>query len=142
MNEKEKALEEISDKVGRYKPVKHIPIFENYITFLSITLAIMLFLFPNMLVDGTETYQWLLVILPQYLWALLFFITGMMKAIGLLIDNDILRTMGLILSVIIYATFSIAYSVSFPSISFVMFVLITVFAIISIPNVKYTGIKG
>lgn len=146
MNEKESKLEEISDKVNNYNPTKHLPIFELYISVFSVLMAAMLFLFPEMLqpsVDiGSKSLYWLLLsIMPQPFWAFTFFIAGVTKSIGLLIDNNITRIVGLVISVLIYAVFAVMYSFSFPAIGMVVFSVMMLFTIISIPMVKSTGIK-
>lgn len=141
MDSKERQLEEISEKVNNYKPSKHPPIYEMFVTMISITLSIMLFLFPDMLsTEYSSLYTILLVIMPQWGWAFTFFIAGMVKAIGMLIDNKYLRIGGLVMSSLIYAVFSISYTVMFPTIGSVVFTAIMVFCLISIPDVKRTGL--
>lgn len=145
MNQKEQQLEEISEKVNNYEPMRHLPHFELFVTLISIAMAIMLFLFPNMLADGAEgvtsLYGLLLSIMPQWLWAFVFFGSGVLKAIGLLVDSKILRISGLIVSAFIYAVFAISYSVSFPAIGSVVFTAITVFSLISVSEVKRSGLN-
>lgn len=145
MNQKEQQLEEISEKVNNYAPMRHSPIFELYVTMISIAMAIMLFLFPDMLSQGAEgvvsLYGLLLTIMPQWAWAFTFFGAAMIKAVGLLIDSRIMRIIGLIMSALIYTVFAIAYAVGFPSIGSVIFIATAVFTLISIPEVKRTGIN-
>lgn len=146
MNEKENRLEEISNKINNYEATKHPPVFEMYVTLFSILMAVMLFLFPDMLQpsrDGiTNVYWLLLIIMPQYMWALLFFIVGITKSVGLLLDNNVVRVTGLTISVIMYAVFSAMYIINFPTIGTVVFVSMTIFTLFSISAVKHTGIKS
>ncbi|PAV30152.1 hypothetical protein CIL05_06710 [Virgibacillus profundi] len=145
MDQKERQLEEISEKVNNYKPTKNPPIFEVFITLISLVLAIMLFLFPEMLSDGvhgmSSLYGLLLLIMPQPCWAFTFFGAGILKGIGMLIDNKYLRISGLIVSVLAYTVFAITYSITFPTIGSVIFTGMAVFSLISIAEVKRTGIK-
>lgn len=145
MNEKETKLEEISDKVNSYEPIKHPPIFEIYITVFSILMAVLLFLFPDMLhlniENSTNFYWFLLSIMPQPMWAFSFFIAGMTKSVGMLIDNNTTRVVGLLMSALLYIAMTAGYAVSFPTIGTVTFVCLTVFTLISIPMVKQTGLR-
>lgn len=145
MNHKERQLEEISKKVSNYSPVKHLPIFEMFITLTSLALAFVFFLFPGMLGEGAHDtvslYGLLLMIMPQAYWAFVFFGAGLAKGIGMLIDNNFLRVSGLIISVLVYTAFAITYSISFPTIGSVIFTGMAVFSLISIPEIKRTGLK-
>ncbi|WP_405101392.1 hypothetical protein [Oceanobacillus sp. FSL H7-0719] len=145
MDEKEIRLEEISDQINNYTPTKHLPVFEVYVTMFSILTAVMLFWFPDMLSVSTSNitnlYWLLLSIMPQFMWAILFFVAGMIKAIGLLVDNNATRIIGLILSAFIYIVFAICYAISFPTIGFVVFTCMSIFTLISIPMVKHTGVR-
>jgi|SRR5690625_3233262 len=144
MDQREIKLEEISNKVNSYKSTKHPPVFEMYVTLFSILTAVILFLFPDMLqpeVDGITNLYWLLLsIMPQYMWALLFFVAGVTKAVGMLIDNNITRVVGLILSTAVYAILAVCYFMSFPTIGSITFTCMTLFTLISITMVKHTGL--
>jgi len=143
LDSKEQQLEEISKKVNNYRPNKNPPIYEMFVTMISIALSVVLFLFPEMLTVGySEVYALLISLMPQWLWAFTFFGAGMMKAVGMLLDNKYLRIGGLIVSALIYLVFTISYaSAVFPSIGAVVFTAITVFSLISIPEVKRTGLR-
>lgn len=142
MNSHERQLEEVSRIVEEYREIKHPPTFEMFVTLFSILMAILLFWFPDMLNPERSAglYQTLLEIMPQTWWAVFFFVAGMSKATGLLFRKDWLRVTGLIMSVGIYLLFTISYIVVFPSIGTVIFACMTIFTIISIPNVKHTGL--
>lgn len=148
MDANEKKLEQINRAVNNaqgYKVKKSVPVFEMFVTLFSISVSILLFLFPNMFIidaDKPRHLYWLLLqIMPQYMWAFAFFIAGVSKAIGLLLDSNITRIAGLAMSMMIYISFSAAYVVGFPSIGFVTFICMTIFTIVSIPIVKYTNLK-
>src|SRR5699024_12656332 len=139
MDQREIKLEEISNKVNSYKSTKHPPVFEMYVTLFSILTAVILFLFPDMLqpeVDGISNLYWLLLsIMPQYMWALTFFVAGITKSIGMLIGNNASRMIGLLMSAVIYAVFAICYTMSFPTIGSIVFVSMTIFTLVSLPMV-------
>lgn len=145
MNQKERQLEEISKKVSNYEPIKYSPIFEMYVTMISIAMAIMLFLFPDMLVQGASDsglYSILLSIMPQWMWAFAFFFAGLFKAIGLLVESKIMRIIGLILSAIVYTIFAIAYAASgFPNVGGIVMTATAVFSLISISEVRRSSIN-
>lgn len=145
MNSKEQQLEEISEKMGRSKIGKELPVFEMFITMVSISLSIVMFLFPNMFSSGVSSslspYGFLLVIMPQFMWALTFFCTGILKAVGMLISSRGLRIGGIVLSSLVYGVIAVIYSIGFPTIESVVFTALTVFSLLSISEVKRTGLQ-
>lgn len=141
MDKKEKELNELVEKVRIEESIKFPPIFEMYATLFSICVSILMFLFPNMLQPDTNLYTWMLKIMPQFMWAFCFFGAGMVKAVGLLLDNAPLRILGLVMSAVLYLVFTICYAISFPTIGAVTFACMTIFTVISINIVKHTGIE-
>lgn len=146
LNYREKQLEEIADKINNYKPQKSVPLFEIFVTMFSILVAIMLFWWTDMLHVGLGdegNFYWLLLsIMPQYMWAFTFFITGVLKGVGLLIDNISSRITGLVLSSILYTIFAISHFLNFPSIGAITFSCMAIFSVLSIPVVKITGLDN
>lgn len=143
VNSNEIKLEEISSKVTEFKSSKYPPVFELYITLFSILMSAMMFLFPDMLHDSVPVTLGAVVLglMPQYVWASVFFVAGMLKAIGLLVDNNTMRTIGLFISAVTYVVFSVGHILAFPSIGSVTFICMSVFTVLSITMVKHTGIK-
>lgn len=141
MNSKEKELEQLVEKVKNENSLRFPPIFEMYATLFSIAVSILMFIFPNMLHPSADLYSWMLKIMPQFMWAFCFFGAGMVKAVGLLVDNVPLRVLGLVMSAVLYLVFTICYAISFPTIGAVTFACMTVFTVISINIVKHTGIE-
>lgn len=118
------------------------PFFELYATLFSILVSIMLFAFPNMIYAyPARLYDHMMAIMPQYLWAFSFLIACLFKSVGLLWDKDVLRVMGLSMSVVLYGTMTICYAMDFPSIGSITFACMALFAGVSIPFVKHTSIK-
>ncbi len=140
MDIKERELEELVNDVEK-RPMSIPPLFELYVTFFSIAIAIMLFAYPNMIDVSTKLYQYMENIMPQAAWALCFFAACMLKAIGLLVNVNWLRITGLVASVILYVTLAFCYAMSWPSIGTIIFSLMAIFAAASIPFVKHTSIR-
>ena len=140
MDNKEKELEQLVEKVKNESDLRFPPIFEMYVTLFSLSVSILMFIFPNMLQPDTNLYTWMLKIMPQFMWAFSFFGAGMVKAVGLLLDNVALRVLGLVMSAMLYLVFTVCYAINFPTIGAVTFACMTVFTVISINIVKHTGI--
>lgn len=143
----EQQLEELSEKVSRYAERKPSPMFEMFITLLSITFAIMLLLFDNMMMisvqnDNGDFYLNLVQIMSQDMWAGVFFLAGIFKALGLLLQKDALRIIGLLMSAAIYAIIALSLYSSFPNFGSIIFTYLCLFAAYSISIVKYTGIRN
>ena len=140
MDNKEKELEQLVEKVKNESDLRFPPIFEMYATLFSLSVSILMFIFPNMLQPDTNLYTWMLKIMPQFMWAFSFFGAGMVKAVGLLLDNVALRVLGLVMSAMLYLVFTVCYAINFPAIGAVTFACMTLFTVISINIVKHTGI--
>ncbi|MFD1450823.1 hypothetical protein [Oceanobacillus sojae] len=140
MDIKERELEELVNDVEK-RPMSIPPLFELYVTFFSIAIAIMLFAYPDMIDVSTKLYQYMENIMPQAAWALCFCAACMLKAIGLLINVNWLRVSGLVASVALYVTLAFCYAMSWPSIGTIIFSLMAIFAAASIPFVKHTSIR-
>lgn len=138
---REQELDQLVEKVKNENSIRFPPIFEMYATLFSISVSILMFIFPDMLQPDTNLYTWMLKIMPQFMWAFCFFGAGMVKAVGLLVDNAALRILGLVMSAILYLVFTVCYALSFPTIGSVTFACMTVFTAISINIVKHTGIE-
>lgn len=133
-------LEQLVNKIDNTR-ISVPPLFELFVTTFSIAIAIMFFAYPTMLEDNqTNLYDAMLQIMPQSGWSIAFLIACMIKACGLLLDNNSMRITGLLCSVVIYLIFTICYALNFPTIGMVTFSCMTLFSGISIPFVKHTSI--
>lgn len=141
MNAKERELEELVNQVEADNVFSMPPLFELYATLFSILIAIIFFIYPTMLVESEGAYSIMLAIMPQTGWALSFFTACMLKAIGLIIDNNAMRIIGLLVSSVLYVALSVCYGFFFPSIGGTAFACMAIFTILSIPIVKYTTIR-
>lgn len=140
MDIKERELEEIVNEVEQ-RPISIPPLFEIYVTIFSIAISIMLFAYPSMIDVSTKLYQYMVTIMPQGAWGLSFFAAGVLKGIGLLINVNWLRIVGLLISAVLYVMLTFCYAISWPSIGTAIFSLMAVFSVISIPFVKNTSIR-
>lgn len=139
--EKEKELDEIVEKVRNENTLKFPPVFEMFITLFNILTSVVMFIFPSMMQSDASLYDWMLKVIPQYMWAFCFLGAGLFKAVGLLIDQNFLRVTGLVASSILYLILAICYSINFPTIGSVTFACMTIFTVVSINIVKHTGIE-
>lgn len=140
MNKDEEKLDRASRLVADLETQKKPPVFELFITMFSIFMAISLLWFPNLL-GYAVAHQWLLMIMPQHIWALVFLGAGLLKVYGLVRSRNIGRFMGLIVSILIYSTFAVCYTISFLTVGSVVFTSITIFTVISLPMVSHTSLK-
>lgn len=141
MDKKEKELEDMIDDMEKTNMVVP-PLFEIYATVFSIAVTIILFTFPGMIYNyPANLYDHMMAIMPQYWWGFTFFIACMLKAIGLMLDYDWLRIVGLVASAILYALLTICYAIDFPTIGALTFGCMTAFAVVSVPFVKHTSIR-
>lgn len=123
----------------------HPPLFELFVTMFSMSIAIMFFVYPDMLmaneVNPSKVYGIMVVVMPQTLWAVTFFVACMFKAIGLLLDSNWSRIFGLVMSSILYGTLAVCYAFVFPSIASIVFGYMFLFTIVSMQTVSYTSIR-
>lgn len=140
MESEEQKLDDIAQRIENENLAVFPPVFEMYATLFSILVAVIMFIFPSMLHSEDDLYKWMLAIMPQYMWAFSFFIVGILKAVGLMIDNNHMRVIGLVGSSFLYAMMTVCYAIDFPSVGTVMFACMTVFAVFSISIVKHTSL--
>ena len=140
---KEVTVEEVKEWVKELKEQRQVPIFEWFVSMFSVSMAILLFTFPDMLQyngnNVTNLYDIMLSIMSQPYWAFTFLVASMAKSIGLLLKNDVLRIVGLSFSVVIYIVMTVCYTINFPTIGSVTFAWMALFSVISIFMVKHTG---
>jgi len=138
-------LEEAAHQIEQKPITTPPPAFEIFTTCVSISVAVMLSLYPDMfyVLDSSPAnlYRNMAGLMPQTLWALIFFVACMLKAMGLLFNLKRMRIIGLIASTCLYALMAYCYALDFPSIGFIVFTYMTLFALMSIPIVKHSSIR-
>lgn len=148
MRETEEKIEEVSKKVESASNDKSIPVYEVFIMIYSLLTAIFILNFPSemmhrvLLIDGyiVEVFGFLH-FMPDYYYGALFLFAGTLKGVGLIISSSFFRVSGLLLSSIIYLTFTIALIATAPSFLFFMFGCASAFCLISLIFVSRTSIK-
>lgn len=141
MNKQEKELDKLVKEVESIN-VTVPPLFELYATLFSISVAIMMFAYPSMIYNyPARLYDHMMSLMPQYMWAVCFFIACLTKASGLMLNINIVRIIGLLMSAVLYILMAVCYAMDFPSIGTLTFVSMAVFSLVSIPFVKHTSIK-
>lgn len=142
MDNKEMRLEQVAERAIQNAEKLNLapPIFELYAALLSMSLAIMMFLLPNLLKGEGGFYLMMVEIMPQGAWGITFFIAGVISSIGMLLGSKYCRIIGLVVLSILYGTLTYIYGMLLPNFGFLLMLWITIFTFASIPLVKYTGI--
>lgn len=118
--------------------MKRIPTFEIFITFLSYSLCLALFV-NDTLFETNESWESMSNVGEEWVFALTFFIAATVKVIGILFDIKSLRIFGLFLSFIIYLSVGILMLLA-GSIFLPIMLGVTTFscAMSALTDVKYT----
>lgn len=118
--------------------MKRIPTFEIFITFLSYSLCLALFLNGG-LFESSKGWAAMNNVGEEWVFALTFFIAATVKVIGILFDIKPLRVFGLFLSFIIYLSVGILMLLA-GSIFLPIMLGVTTFscAMAALTDVKYT----
>lgn len=141
MNVKELQLEQVSKAIENHKVSKAPPIFELYAALIAMSIATIMFLVPGILSQASEIYGYMKIVAPQGGWAVMFLVSGLVSAIGMLADKGFLRVLGLLFMSIMYSVLTVVYTMVLPNFGVVLMLWLTVFTIVSIPIVKYTGLR-
>lgn len=135
MNKSEKELEDLVRKVETTR--SHVPpIFELYVTVFSISISIFLFTVPGVI------YGIMGDVMAQEWWAICFFVACMSKSIGLILDSNWLRIIGLLMSGVVYLLMTGCFITAFPNVNVIAFGCMAIFSLVSIPFVKHTSITN
>jgi hypothetical protein len=139
---KELQLEQVAERAIQNAEKLNLapPIFELYAALLSMSLAIIMFLFPELLAGRGGFYGMMTSLLPQGGWAIGFFLGGVLSAVGMLFDKRALRIVSLFIMAILYGTLTAIYGMLLPNFGFILMLWITIFTVASMPLTKYTGI--
>lgn len=138
---KEIQLEIVADRAIKQMQLNLAPpIFELYAALLAMSLAILMFLVPELLEGDTGVYAVMTGIMPQEFWAMMFFVLGVSSAIGMLFNHVITRVIVLSAMSFAYGSVTVIYGMYMPNFGFILMLWLTIFTFASIPLVKYTGI--
>ena len=119
---------------------KRIPYFEALASLLSYYLALVCMFNNNMFEQLPQLYGVLEKIGNETFFALVFFFAATIKVIGLVINNRIVRKIGLGLSALIYLVITVAYAISAIPLNWGtgIFFLLFAFSLLNIFEVNHT----
>lgn len=120
---------------------KPIPFFELYVSFLSITLAVVMLKDDSILYSGTSVYEEMLVFASAGVWAIAFSVSALVKIVGLACRVLWMRKLGLVFSLIIHGTISYCYVVNDGYLGAAAFGMTAVFSFITTFDVDKTELK-
>lgn len=138
---KEQQLEQVASAITEYQESKAPPIFELFAAIVAMSISTLLFVLVGVFEQDATFYKLMRTVLPQTGWAVTYFVAGMMSTVALLIDSVVLRVVALTLMVAAFGITAAFYIVTFPNLSGILMFWITVFTAVSIPMVKYTGLR-
>ncbi|WP_077325804.1 hypothetical protein [Virgibacillus siamensis] len=135
MDKQEQELEELAKQI-KEKPVNLIPHYETFVTFVSVTLAI-LFIWAETLDRVIFS-----LLMTQSGWAISFMLVGLTSAFGLLFNINWLRKFGMISNFTIYIVVAIIMHnyIGFNATS-IVFGYIAIFCLVGLPYTEYTKIS-
>ncbi|MEK4403421.1 hypothetical protein MKZ26_03120 [Sporosarcina sp. FSL K6-6792] len=120
---------------------KPIPYFEMYVSFLSTMLAIILLKDATFL-DGNRTvYTIMSGVATQAVWSIAFAVSALLSICGLVWRRKRLRKVGLVASIVLYATLGYCYYAAGSYVGASAFVLSALFSLISIFEVDRTELR-
>lgn len=141
MNNKDVQLEQVIKSMEEFEMTKAPPIFELYAALVAISLSILLFLSPSVFVQDSMFYNLMQTVLPQSGWGIVFFFVGIMAALGMLFDLQVVRIISLVLMTAAFGIVTAFYIAIFPNLAGILMFWLTIFTASSIPMVKYTGLR-
>lgn len=119
--------------------IPQIPTFEVFITFLSYSLAFMLFVNENLFESNLATYGTFAKLGDEWTYGLVFILAATIKLVGILMDIKGLRIIGLVISAVIYATLATMFMMGQSTFLPIILFLLTITCILAtITDVKYT----
>lgn len=135
---------ELTKDISKFieKPgVGRLPLHELFLTTFSLSITILLFMYPELFTKNVAAYKVMTGAASQYVWAIAFLSAGVTKGIGLMGNYKLLRKIGLFMSTVLYASMSLAYASDFPSVTAILYALMAVFAIVAMFQVRITNIN-
>ena len=124
----------------KYNKSFKIPIIDFILSIISSWWAIVL-LNTDLFSRQPETYSFFGNIATEDQWAILFIVAAAVKIIGIVINNSLLRKLGLVMSAFIYGLIAYAYMIGIGwfSVGFGTFFAMSIMALWGIREVKYTN---
>lgn len=143
--EKERQLEEqleaIARKTEEFEIPQSPPLFELYTVLVSLSFAVLMFLAPDLLIGQSSMTDEMMKIMPVHGWGIALMLAGIVGAVGILTNSRPFRYLGLSLKTVIFGTVTVLYYQTLPNFGFVILTWFTLFCVIAIPFVKYSGLS-
>ena len=119
---------------------KRIPYFEAFVTMLSYYLAVALMFNNDLFSQLPDVYGALVQLGSETVFVFVFFFAATVKVIGLIINCNMLRKIGLSLSALIYLVIAVSYVMSAVPLNWGtgIFFLLFAFSLLNIFEVKHT----
>lgn len=137
----EQQLEHMVNVIKSYKVSKAPPIFELFAALVAMSISILLFVLAGTFHQESTFYILMRAVMPQTGWATIFLVGGLTSAWGMLFDSAFARVAALVILLVTFGTVAIFYLLVFPNLAGVLMFWIAVFTGVSIPMVKYTGLR-
>lgn len=137
----EKQLAQLSEAIENYSTSKAPPVFELFAALVAMSISILLFILVGVFEQESTFYILMRAVLPQTGWAIVYFSAGMLGAIGMLINSNLFRIISLVFSTMIFGITAAFYIATFPNLAGILMFWITIFTVVSIPMVKFTGLR-
>lgn len=137
----EEQLELIAKKTESYEIPQAPPLFELYTALVALTLAVLMFLVPEVLVGETSLTTRMEALMPIHGWGIGFMLAGIVGAVGILTNSKSLRYLGLALKTILFGAITVFYYQTIPNFGFVIMSWFTIFCLVAMPFIKYSGLS-
>lgn len=138
---KEQRLKEIANALEEHSYTKAPPIFELFAAIVAMSISTLLFVLVGVFEQDATFYELMRMVMPQTGWAATYFVVGIVAAAGLIFDKKTVRIISLGAMAATFGLTTVFYLMTFPNLSGILMFWITIFTIISIPMVKFTGLK-
>lgn len=134
-------LEQLSNAIQNYKVSKAPPIFELFASLVAMSISILLFSLAGVFKQEATFYILMRTVMPQIGWATVFLIAGFSSGLGMILDKKTIRIVSLAVLLILFGIVAVFYLITFPNLAGILMFWISVFTGLSIPMVRYTGLR-
>ena len=134
-------LEHLSNAIQNYKVSKAPPIFELFASLVAMSISILLFTLAGVFQQEATFYILMRTMMPQIGWATVFLVAGFSSGLGMILDKKIIRIVSLVALLILFGILAVFYLITFPNLAGILMFWISIFTGLSIPMVRYTGLR-
>ena len=142
MDKNDVKLEQVAAQAENFDIPQPFPVFEIFVAMVALGISMILFMFTDFMETDYALYHLMNTVLPQYGWGISFAVGGIVSGMGLLLHTNWLRIFGLVMLAGVYGVMAVCYIMEFPTIGAVVMTGMTLFSLLSIPIVKFTGLGG